>query len=198
MAIAMMDQRSHGDPGDRGGVGVPTGHRLCADAVVGYWRKRTPGRAPGSSGIPPGGSRLCAAPHRARRDTLATDRLLAPPREARTRQETYASDGRCSNNERQARPRFVLSGPESRASRRVTMCFSRLATLASLAQDSLRSPASCQSWIFMSPGPVRSRVVIGASKTSASAMSRMTSAGRRFACSEPECGKSTRRISPNS
>jgi hypothetical protein len=53
MAIAMMEQRSHGDPGDRGGMGAPAVHRFCADAVAGYCRKRTPGRPPGSSGIPP-------------------------------------------------------------------------------------------------------------------------------------------------
>jgi len=55
MDIAMMEQRSHGDPGDRGGMGAPAGHRFCADSVVGYCRKRTPGRPPGSSGIPPAG-----------------------------------------------------------------------------------------------------------------------------------------------
>jgi len=53
MAIAMLEQRSPGDPGGRGGMGAPAGHRFCADAVVGYCRKRTPGRPPGSSGIPP-------------------------------------------------------------------------------------------------------------------------------------------------
>jgi len=31
MAIAMMEQRCHGGPGDRGGMGVPAGHRFCAD-----------------------------------------------------------------------------------------------------------------------------------------------------------------------
>jgi hypothetical protein len=45
----------HGRLGDRGGVGVPMGHRFCADTVVGYWRKRTPEHPPGSTGIPPGG-----------------------------------------------------------------------------------------------------------------------------------------------
>jgi len=55
MAIAMMEQRSHGGPGDRGGMGAPTGHRFCADSVVGYWRKGTPERAAGSRGIPPAG-----------------------------------------------------------------------------------------------------------------------------------------------
>ena len=53
MAIAMLEQRSDGGPGDRGGMGAPAGHRFCADAVVGYCRKATPGRRPGSSGIPP-------------------------------------------------------------------------------------------------------------------------------------------------
>jgi hypothetical protein len=46
------EQRIHGGPGDRGGVGVPTGHRFCADAVVGYEGKRAPQGSPGSSGIP--------------------------------------------------------------------------------------------------------------------------------------------------
>ncbi len=30
-----------GGPQDRGGMGAPAGHRYCADAVVGYWRKVT-------------------------------------------------------------------------------------------------------------------------------------------------------------
>jgi len=34
-------------------MGAPAGHRFCADAVVGYCWKRTPGGPPGSSGIPP-------------------------------------------------------------------------------------------------------------------------------------------------
>ena len=53
MAIAMLEQRSPGDPGDRGGMSPPAGHRFCADAVVSYYGKGTPGRCLGSSGIPP-------------------------------------------------------------------------------------------------------------------------------------------------
>jgi len=48
-------QGSRGGPGDRGGMGAPTGHWFCAATVVGDWRKGTPGREPGSRGIPPAG-----------------------------------------------------------------------------------------------------------------------------------------------
>jgi len=49
------EQKSHGGPGDRGGVGVLAGHRFCADSMVGYWRKRTPGRPRGQAESRPGG-----------------------------------------------------------------------------------------------------------------------------------------------
>ena len=42
-------------------MGVPTGHGFCVDAVVGYYWKRTPGRPPGSSRIPPGGHAFAGA-----------------------------------------------------------------------------------------------------------------------------------------
>ena len=39
-------------------MGAPAGHRFCADAVVSYYGKATPGRCLGSSGIP-----LATPPH---------------------------------------------------------------------------------------------------------------------------------------
>jgi hypothetical protein len=45
--MAMLEHRSHGGPGGRGGMGAPAGRQFCADWVVGYCPKRTPRALPG-------------------------------------------------------------------------------------------------------------------------------------------------------